>query len=81
MCIRDRIKKGQKVTWSAGLTPDAGPALFTSHPLQALGGDTPNPVSTGLDEATGEVTFPAAGTFGFTCGVHFSMTGVIMVVE
>lgn len=38
---------------------------FTLHPLEPLGGDTPNPItltSTGTQNA---YTFPSAGTFGF----------------
>jgi hypothetical protein len=52
---------------------------FTVHPLGASGGDAPNPFAAVPD--TGKVTFAAAGTFGFVCGVHASMTGAIKVVE
>jgi len=64
------IKKGQTVKWDGN---------FSSHPLAPKNGDTPNPV-TGVD-ASGNVTFPNAGVFGYECGIHPSMTGVIKVIE
>lgn len=63
------IKKGQDVTFTGD---------FTAHPLNASGGGTPNPFSTADG---GKVTFTAAGTFGFVCGIHPSMTGAIKVIE
>jgi plastocyanin len=64
------VKKGQDVTFSGD---------FVMHPLVASGGDKPNPIS--APDATGKVTFPNAGTFGFVCGNHPAMTGAIRVVE
>ena len=64
------VKKGQDVTFKGD---------FAVHPLNASGGQTPNPIST--VDATGKVTFTAAGTFGFQCGFHPSMTGAIRVIE
>lgn len=64
------IKKGQDVTFSGD---------FATHPLGGSGGDTPNPIS--AHDAAGKVTFAAAGTFGFQCGNHPSMTGAIQVNE
>ena len=75
-----KIKKGQKVTFS--MTQSGGaPANFQEHPLAAQGGDTPNPVETALDQDTGEVTFAAAGQFGYICGIHPAMTGAVLVTE
>jgi plastocyanin len=64
------IKKGQTVAFEGN---------FTTHPLVAAGGDSPNPFSS--VPATGKVTFDATGTFGFVCSVHASMNGAIQVVE
>ena len=75
-----QIKKGQKVTFAADAT-GATPGDFTMHPLSARGGDTPNPVDTALDEATGVVTFATAGEFGYVCDIHPAMIGVIKVTE
>ena len=65
------IKKGQEVTWSGD---------FAEHPLMAKGGDMPNPIA-GAEANAGKATFATAGTFGFECGNHPSMTGVIKVTE
>lgn len=73
-----KIKVGQKVTFTSdGATT---PADFTSHPIGANGGDPGNPI-TNIDKDTGEVTFPAKGTFGFTCTNHPAMVGAIQVIE
>jgi plastocyanin len=63
------VQVGQTVTWSGS---------FSSHPLINDGGDTPNPIE-GHD-ATGHVTFTKAGTFGYICSIHATMTGAIQVV-
>jgi plastocyanin len=63
-----KIKVGQTVRWVGS---------FSFHPLDNDGGDTPNPIM-GHD-ATGNVTFAQAGTFGYVCGVHPVMTGAIQV--
>jgi plastocyanin len=68
-CIR--VRAGQTVTWNGNLDV---------HPVVVSGGDTPNPIE-GLDTASGEVTFPSAGTFGYACSVHPAMIGAIDVVE
>ncbi|MBF5066255.1 hypothetical protein G6O45_23770, partial [Salmonella enterica subsp. enterica serovar Istanbul] len=60
----------QKVTFAGS---------FSSHPLLASDGDKPNPI-TSVDTATGDVTFPKAGTFGYVCGNHPSMIGAIKVL-
>ena len=76
------IKKGQKVTFSTTEDAAGAPAAFGTHPLLAQDGDSPNPITTAFDSSTGEVTFAAAGTFGFTCGVHgAAMAGAILVSE
>ena len=72
-CIK--IKAGQAVTWVDGTTA----ADFNTHPLiiyvpQPATGTAPT-----VDEATGKATFPTAGTFGFACGIHPSMRGVVVV--
>jgi hypothetical protein len=64
------IKKGQTIAYEGD---------FDTHPLVASGGDTPTPFAS--VPATGKVTFPATGTFGFVCGVHPSMKGAITVIE
>ena len=61
-----KIKAGQTVTWKGD---------HTLHPLGAKGGDASNPIK----EAE-TVTFPAAGTFGYVCTAHATMTGAILVV-
>lgn len=68
-----QIKVGQSVSYGPG---DAGD--FTAHPLNAKGGDTPNPFQSTI--TGGVVTFPKAGTFGYSCGLHGQMTGAIKVV-
>ena len=65
-----KIKVGQSVTWNGS---------FTTHPLHDDGGDAPNPISASTSP-TGPIAFPAAGTFGYICGVHASMNGAILVV-
>jgi plastocyanin len=74
-CIK--IKAGQVVTWVNG----AAVADFGSHPLLIYvppaivdGGTAP-----AVDEATGKATFPTKGLFGFACGIHPSMRGVVVV--
>jgi plastocyanin len=64
-----KVAVGQTVTWAGS---------FSTHPLINDGGDTPNPIA-GHD-ASGNVTFTAAGTFGYLCSVHATMTGAIQVV-
>jgi plastocyanin len=65
-CIK--IKKGMAVTWSP--TPSA------THPLEAFGGDSGNPIT-----LAASVTFPGEGTFGFRCGIHTTtMQGAVWVV-
>lgn len=61
-----KIKVGQTVTWKGD---------HMLHPLGAKGGDASNPIK----EAQ-TITFPAAGTFGFVCTAHSTMTGAIVVV-
>lgn len=63
-----KVQVGQTVVWNGD---------FDTHPLGGSGGDTPNPI--GL-HVNGSVTFNAVGTFGFTCLVHSSMKGAILVV-
>jgi len=69
-----RIKAGQTVTFGNGA--DAG-ADFDMHPLviyKPKGGAAPM-----ADTVTGQATFPTAALFGFACGVHPQMRGVILV--
>lgn len=61
-----KIKVGQTVTWKGD---------HTLHPLGAKGGDASNPIK----EAE-TITFAAAGSFGFVCTAHSTMTGAIVVV-
>ena len=65
-CMKVRV--GQEVVWNGS---------FVAHPLAALGGDSPNPIS---NHVNGHVTFTSAGTFGYTCTIHAVMTGAIRVV-
>ena len=68
-CVQ--IKAGQTVTWTG---------TFATHPLLADEGDKPNPISTAdTSAAAATVTFPTAGTYGFKCQVHASMTGAVLV--
>ena len=65
------IKAGQTVTWTGS---------FATHPLLADEGDKPNPISTAdTSGASATVTFPTAGTYGYKCQVHASMTGAVLV--
>jgi plastocyanin len=53
---------------------------FTTHPLVASGGDTPNPIpslSAGTDYC---VALTSPGVFGYRCTAHAAMTGAIWVV-
>lgn len=64
------VKAGQSVTFMGD---------FGFHPLAASGGDTPSPIQNG---AAGQavITFPNAGTYGYVCVNHGTMTGSIRVV-
>lgn len=74
-----KVKVGQSVTFNGN---------FTAHPLVELGGDSPNPFSgakallkdAGLASEHTPITFATAGTFGYKCSIHASMTGAIVVV-
>lgn len=69
------VKVGASVTFSGS---------FRQHPLQAAGGDAPNPIPyTAEDQPGGElvVVMPTAGTFGYECAFHpVQMFGAIRVV-
>lgn len=68
-----RVKKGQSVTWNPIET-------FDAHPL--AGDEATTPIAKQAQGSTPyTVVFSAAGTFGFTCGFHFDMTGAIQVVD
>lgn len=63
------VTAGQTVRWVGNLG---------SHPLDAEGGDEPNPIVQHVD---GVVVFPQPGTFGYVCGsAHAGMYGAIHVV-
>jgi plastocyanin len=68
-----KIKVGAKVKWTGN---------FGKHPLDPFNGDANNPISSAAADGGPDVTitFPAAGSFGYHCGVHASMLGAIMVV-
>ena len=57
---------------------------FTQHPLQAAGGDSPNPIPYVADDQPDDelvVVMPNAGTFGYECEFHpVQMFGAIRVV-
>lgn len=63
-----KVKVGQTVAYEGN---------FATHPLGAAGGDSPSPFASVPD--TGKVTFDRAGTFGYVCRVHPSMTGAVLV--
>lgn len=74
------VKVGQTVSFRGD---------FTRHPLKAKGGDSPSLFSQAADlvsnpglagEEYTPFEFKSAGTFGYVCGVHPSMTGVIRVI-
>ena len=69
------VKVGASVTFSGS---------FKQHPLQAAGGDSPNPIPyTSEDQPDDKlvVVMPTAGTFGFECEFHPNqMFGAIRVV-
>jgi len=64
------VKVGQKVKWNGD---------FTVHPLEANGAEPQNPIHADIGD-TGEITFTAAGTFGYICGFHAAELGAIKVV-
>lgn len=68
-----RIKVGNTVGWQ---TPNGED--FGTHPLEAFGGDSNNPIAANSG-TTANINFPTAGTFGFHCFNHGSMQGVILV--
>jgi plastocyanin len=73
-----KIKVGQTVKFTAdGLST---PADFNIHPIGRNGGDSGNSV-TNVDTDTGELVLAEAGTFGFTCTIHFNMIGAFQVVD
>ncbi len=57
---------------------------FKQHPLQAAGGDSPNPIPYVADDQPDDelvVVMPNAGTFGYECEFHpVQMFGAIRVV-
>jgi hypothetical protein len=62
---------------------------FTTHPIKAAGGATPNPFDAmkgdnlsnpGTEQESGAVSFKTPGTYGYVCGVHSTMTGAVLVV-
>lgn len=69
------VKVGASVTFSGS---------FKQHPLQAAGGDSPNPIPYTTEDQPGNelvVVMPAAGTFGYECEFHpKQMFGAIRVV-
>ncbi|MBX3262385.1 MAG: hypothetical protein KF782_22080 [Labilithrix sp.] len=69
------VKVGASVTFSGG---------FRQHPLQAAGGDSPNPIPYVAEDQPDDrlvVTMPNAGTFGYECEFHpVQMFGAIRVV-
>ena len=66
------IAKGQTVTF-------ATPIPF--HPLGAKDGTVPTPIPASTTTAAGGIiTFPNAGTYGYVCLNHPSMTGAIKVL-
>lgn len=67
-----KIKVGQSVSWNGN---------FSAHPLEAMGGDSGNPIAQVSTGTTTSIAFPSAGTFGFDCANHpSSMFGAILVV-
>lgn len=75
-----KVKVGQTVSFRGE---------FASHPLKDKGGNSPNLFSKAAElisnaGAPGQeytpFEFKTAGTFGYVCGFHPSMTGAILVV-
>ena len=71
-----KVKVGTKVTFTG---------LFSAHPLEPNGGDTPTPIpmltNTDPDGGSLVLTVAAKGTFGYECNFHPSiMFGAIQVV-
>jgi plastocyanin len=68
------VKPGDSVTWNGD---------FTTHPLDAFNGDSPNPITGAGATADGgtsvTVKFTTAGTYGFHCNIHASMLGAVKV--
>ena len=70
-CVQ--IKVGQSVTWNSD---------FTNHPLVPTSGvgTQPNPITATSTGTTVTITFPAAGTFAYNCGIHnTTMLGAVEV--
>lgn len=62
------VRVGQGVRWRGSLS---------THPLDAEGGDLPNPIALHRE---GVVQFERAGTFGYVCGAgHSGMQGAVHV--
>jgi plastocyanin len=62
------------VTWSGPLA---------SHPLQPAGGSEPSPISAdyGPEATSHSILFSTPGSFGYVCGQHSNMQGVVRVVD
>lgn len=69
-----RIKAGQSMKFVDG----AAVANFVAHPLTSY---VPNGGGIGpaVNTTSGELTFPAAGLFGFGCDIHPQMNGAVIV--
>jgi plastocyanin len=65
------VKQGSDVTWNGNLA---------FHPLAASGGGAMTPIVGASTGTSVTYTFDDLGVFGYVCGVHASMTGVINVV-
>jgi hypothetical protein len=66
------IQKGQKVQWDA---------VFNLIPLDAFGGDQPNPIPPVNTGTTTQVQFPNTGTYGFHSPGHDTLLGAIKVTN
>ncbi len=58
------------VTVSVGQSVVFQQADFAEHPLEPMGGTTPNPITLTSTGATVTFTFTSAGTYGFQCMLH-----------
>lgn len=69
------VKAGTTITFTGS---------FMNHPLEAAGGDTPNPIPTAETNQPDDqvvVLLPDAGTFGYQCEFHPEMMfGAVRVV-
>jgi hypothetical protein len=76
-CMKIKVNQSVKFSTDGQFTP----ADLVTHPIEAAGGDTPNPFAETPVDAAGNIAFDKAGTYKFRCTSHpTEMLGAIQVV-